>query len=287
MDKLKDRIARFFDVDSSEYLEHKYGRSGDSFMALRRERASAILSQYVTPSFHEEFHFLDCGCGPGILLDVLARHAINYCGLDLSEEMLKLARRQPAEGPSALRQKHLIRGDVESLPFPSGRFDAAASLGVIEYLEQDGDLLSEMARVVKPEGYLLIAVTNKYAYNLLFEGPLNRLRRNAAAVKVLNFVKKGLKLGAFRQAEFEKRRHSPREFTSALERCDLRIIDTVSWGFNFLPHPLQHLCGSRLNRWANAIYDRNRRRSSRPMGEGYLVLCQRSNRPLAGPAPSA
>ena len=254
MDTLKNRIRRFFDTDSSEYLEHKYAKNGNSFMALRRERASELLSTHVAPSFNESFRFLDCGCGPGILVDVLAGHKIDYWGIDISEEMLKLAKRQPGNGPAISGQKHLTRGDVESLPFRSGSFDAAASLGVIEYLEADDRLLAEMARIVKPEGYLLIAVTSRSSYNLLFERPLNVLRKNRLAVRVLNCVKVALKLGQFRQAEFEKRRHAPQEFAKRLGSHGLRVIETVFWGFNVLPHPLHHICGSWLNTRGHAAY---------------------------------
>src|SRR5262245_20886493 len=127
MDTLKNSVADFFDNDSSEYLQHKYAQSGDSFMALRRERADAMLMKYVAPSFNESFRFADCGCGPGILVDVVAKHRINYCGVDISEAMLKLARQQPVDFPSALVQKQVLRSDVESLPFKSESFDAAAS----------------------------------------------------------------------------------------------------------------------------------------------------------------
>jgi ubiquinone/menaquinone biosynthesis C-methylase UbiE len=145
MNTQKHRVADFFDNDSSEYLEQKYASNADSFMALRRGRVNEMLMKHVVPAFNEEFRFLDCGCGPGILLDMVAKHRISYWGVDISDEMLRLARRQPAQFTSALIGKHLLRSDVESLPFRSGTFDAAASLGVIEYLEGDERLMAEMA----------------------------------------------------------------------------------------------------------------------------------------------
>jgi ubiquinone/menaquinone biosynthesis C-methylase UbiE len=282
MDTLKSAVNRFFDVDSSEYLEHKYVAGDGSYMALRRERARALLAAHVALLYNENFRFLDCGCGPGILQDVFAGHAIDYWAMDISEEMLKLARRRSGDGREISGRKHLTRGDVESLPFQSASFDAAASLGVIEYLEGDDRILAEMARVVRPGGYVLIAVTNKYSYNLLFERPLNWLRRNPLAVRVLNVVKVGLKLGQFRQANFEKRRHSPREFSDLLERHGLKEVEKISWGFNFLPHPLQHLCSVRLNGWANGVFEQSKIAAIKKLGEGYMVLCQRTG---IGPLP--
>jgi len=275
IDNPKDRIAHFFDDDSSDYLKHKYVGSRNSYMALRRFKASDILARYVVPSFNEHFRFLDCGCGPGILLDVLARYPIGYWGLDISHEMLKLADARPETGRSVLTEKHLVRGDVENLPFASGSFDAAACLGVIEYLKDDAHLLSEMQRVVKPKGHLLIAVTNQRSYNLALEGPLNWMRRHRVPARILNLAKVALGHGEFRQAEFEKRRHLPRAFDHTLAARGLKVVASASWGFNFLPHPLQHLCPHSWNDFANSAYERSINRMIKHFGEGYMVLCQR------------
>lgn len=279
MKDLKNNIARFFDNDSSEYLEHKYVRNSGSFMALRKERARDILLKYVAPSFNEGFEFLDCGCGPGILLDILSKYKICYWGIDLSEEMLKLARKQAEVDSSILVQKHFLRGDVENLPFKSDSFDAVASLGVIEYLQEDDCLLTEIARITKPNGYLLIAVTNKYSYNLFLEKPLNYLRRNGLTVNILNYLKVRLKLGQFRQMEFEKRRHSPNEFIKRLGDHNFKIVDSIYWGFNLLPHPLHQVCYNSWNKFTNSFYDKSNNGKIKLLGEGCMVLCQNNKTP--------
>ena len=276
MDTQKSKIGRFFDTDSAEYLEHKYAASQDSFMARRREKAAALLRDHVAPSFNEHFEFLDCGCGPGILLEVLSGYNIRYCGFDLSEQMLRLARKQPAVSPSGLTRRQFIQGDVENLPFRTASFDAIASLGVIEYLETDDRLLAEIVRIVKPGGHVLIAVTNRRSYNLALEKPLDVLRTNRVTASVLDVIKRGLGLGQFRQMEFEKRRHAVREFTDRVAGHDVRILATSSWGFNLLPHPLHYLCGQRLNGWANGVYEKSAPGTIKNLGEGFMVLCQRN-----------
>lgn len=275
-------VADFFDSDAAEYLEHKYVRRADSFMALRRIKADSLLETHVTVPSGSRFQLLDCGCGPGILVELAARHHFSYWGIDISSAMLALARRQPHNGDAtAIR---VVRGSVEYLPFRSESFDAAASLGVIEYVPDDNRLVAEMVRVVKPGGYVLIAITNKRSYNLLFEGPLNVLRRSRVAVPVLSALKSAIGLGQFRRAEFEKRRHVPHRFEERLRSHGLTIVETSSWGFNLLPHPFHHLCGGRLNAWANRQFDRSRSAALRRLGEGYLVLCRR---PFAGPNDSS
>src|SRR5687767_8775012 len=102
MDTLKNEVGQFFDKDARDYLAHKYPGDTHSFMALRRVQAARLLEKYLAPGFNEHFKIVDCGCGPGILIDVLAPHRIRYTGLDLSAEMLNLAKRQPADGQARL-----------------------------------------------------------------------------------------------------------------------------------------------------------------------------------------
>ena len=191
----KDSIAKFFDGDSSEYLEHKYAADNASYMYLRRDKARELIVKHLAPKFSEHFYILDSGCGPGILLQVLDAYRINYWRVDISMEMLKLASQASRPGSSSLVQRQLLNGDVERVPFPADSFDAAASLGVIEYLDNDDRLLAEMARVIRPDGYLLIAITNKYSYNLALEKPLGWLRKKRLSAAILNYVK--LKLRAW------------------------------------------------------------------------------------------
>lgn len=277
MDRLKKDVGRFFDGDAKEYLAHKYsGGDAHSYMALRRLKAARLLQQYIAPGFNDQFRIVDCGCGPGILIDVLAPHRISYTGLDLSAEMLNLAKGQPANGESRLLRKNLVRGDVESIPFRTASFDAAASFGVIEYLETDERLIAELSRIVKPQGLLLIAVTSRSSYNLLLEKPLNFLRRRRAAVIVLDLIKRGVGRGRFRQAEFTKRRHAPVAFDATLRAHGFEPLESARWGFNVLPHPLNYICSNRMNAYANRWYERSASPAVRELAEGYMVLCRRT-----------
>jgi ubiquinone/menaquinone biosynthesis C-methylase UbiE len=273
MEELRDRVNRFFDNDAAEYLEKKYIDDKNSFMNLRKIKATWLVSKYMVPRFHEEFRVLDVGCGPGILFEIFSQYNIAYFGIDISMKMLCQAKQQ-ASPKTNLAQKYLLRGDVEDLPFRSDSFNAAVCLGVIEYLAEDDRLLSELARILKPEGYLLIAVTNKYSYNLAFERLIEYLRRSRAAA-CLNKLKMKRGLGHFKQTDFLKRRHSPDEFRAMLHRWGFMITDSVFWGFNVLPYPLNHLCVSGWNELANANYDKTKQNRFKLLGEGYLALAQK------------
>lgn len=272
MKNSKEDIAQFFEDDSSDYLKHQYAEVPDSFMALRRERAARLIGTHLAPLIDERFRFLDAGCGPGILLEVLGRYPIQYSGVDISAQMLELARRQSSRCVAGFRGE-FQQGDVERLPFPSDSFAAAASLGVIEYLNGDDALLAELKRVTIPGGFILLAVTNRGSYNLMLEGLLTALRKGRLTSRALSGAKSLLGRGQFKQRAFTIRRHRPATFLRTLDRHGLQIVASEYWGFNLLPHPLHILCGRRLNRCANRLYELVK--PARGLGEGFIVLCRK------------
>jgi SAM-dependent methyltransferase len=95
---------------------------------------------------------LEVGPGPGLTTDVLRRKAARVAAVELD---LSLA------GPLATRlagsNVRVIAGDVTRLPFPAGRFSAAACLTMLHHIPspalQDAALV-ELARVLRPGGLL-------------------------------------------------------------------------------------------------------------------------------------
>lgn len=100
---------------------------------------------------------LDAGTGNGRYLRVLARQVdpdAQLVGCDLSLGMLRRA---------ALRTRqvrpHLLTADVTRLPYADATFDAAICGWVLEHLQRPLDGLKELARVLRPEGRLLLMTT--------------------------------------------------------------------------------------------------------------------------------
>jgi ubiquinone/menaquinone biosynthesis C-methylase UbiE len=98
---------------------------------------------------------LELGCGTGRITFPLARDGVSIVGIDRSAEMLARAssrRRRIRRGAPV----QLVRGDIRSLPFPSGRFPLAiAPYGILQSLLRDRDLdatLAAVADVVSPGG---------------------------------------------------------------------------------------------------------------------------------------
>lgn len=106
---------------------------------------------------------LDVGCGLGIFLARVAKtYEADCTGVDISRRSIAAAKRWD---PSRLRFQV---ADATQLPFPDESFDHVLSFDVLEHIRDQGKALSEMVRVLKPSGSLLIYTINKnqpYTWN--------------------------------------------------------------------------------------------------------------------------
>lgn len=94
---------------------------------------------------------LDCGCGTGANLKLLARFGAAY-GFDLSEVGLYIGRE--------LGRKRLARASVTAAPFPSGTFDLVTSFDVLYSLDAGDEraAVAEMYRLARPGGWAIFNV---------------------------------------------------------------------------------------------------------------------------------
>jgi len=97
---------------------------------------------------------LDVGTGTGRILELLAPRLDRGEGIDLSREMLTVARanlERAGLGHCAVR-----RGDMYDLPFEAESFDVVTIHQVLHFADQPGRVIAESARVLKRGGRLLV-----------------------------------------------------------------------------------------------------------------------------------
>lgn len=122
------------------YNEQKTPQAAGFLANQIRERLGAVL---------------DIGCGTGqLLLASAQRDAERLAGVDTDQALLERAR---ANVPTA----EFAIADVQtSLPFEDGAFDTVFFCDVIEHLHNPVAALSEIHRVLRPHGLMLITTPN-------------------------------------------------------------------------------------------------------------------------------
>ena len=94
---------------------------------------------------------LDVGCGAGNMMHHLARYGAVQ-GVEVDPRPLKLAQQRGYD----VRLADASAG----IPFPAAQFDLVATLDVIEHIKDDVATLRECARVLRPNGWLLVTIVH-------------------------------------------------------------------------------------------------------------------------------
>lgn len=130
--------------------------------------AEAFAGVACVPGFIEvdaRMTVLDVGCGAGLDSLAIGPRVRRMVGLDFSAEMLARA--------SAMHLD-VVQGDAERMPFATGCFDAALANGIFNLNPRRGELMAELARVIKPGGML-------WGAELVLVGALDEEARSQAS----------------------------------------------------------------------------------------------------------
>ncbi len=103
---------------------------------------------------------LDVGCGTGNISLALARRGGRVVGVDSSGPMLASAHDKAERQGLALAW---IRALAGQLPFAGASFDAVVCILALDFMTDRESALEEMVRVLRPGGFLTVAVLNRFS----------------------------------------------------------------------------------------------------------------------------
>jgi ubiquinone/menaquinone biosynthesis C-methylase UbiE len=129
---------------------------------------SFFYSKLMKKFIGKKPRLLDIGCGWAI--------QSNLAALDTNAEVVKgdisvFAGQEVKQIDEKISSDHLIRylgADLQALPFRSEIFDVVLCSHVIEHVPNDNQAISEISRVLKPNGVLIIAFPN--CFKNMFDG---------------------------------------------------------------------------------------------------------------------
>jgi ArsR family transcriptional regulator len=138
---------------ASEYFNQNAQRWGEiRALHVDDKEVETILLDVLAPS--KEDDFLDIGTGTGRILEIMSGHIRQGWGVDLSSEMLSIARAKLEDGEytnCAVRQ-----GDMYQVPFSGESFDLVSIHQVLHYSDEPSRAIAEAARVLKSGGKLAL-----------------------------------------------------------------------------------------------------------------------------------
>ena len=127
---------------------HEIGK----FSVPEEDVERVLLDLFAEDTVHD---FLDVGTGTGRVLEIFAGRVDRAVGIDLSREMLAVARANLER--AGLRNCQVRHGDMYSLPLPSESFDAVVFHQVLHFADKPAGALAEAARVLRTGGRLAVA----------------------------------------------------------------------------------------------------------------------------------
>ncbi len=158
----------------------------DYYDALREANESVEFSY----ALHEYRDFrgkkvLDVGCGNGYVLSRFARAGAEVYGVDLTDTAVALCRKrfEYAGLVGDFRQ-----GNAEALPFPDDTFDCVTSMGVLHHTPATATAVSEVRRVLKRNGRLIVMFYYRDSAQYRVGFPLLRLWQGKSMQRLVNEV---------------------------------------------------------------------------------------------------
>ncbi len=110
---------------------------------------------------------LGSGVGYGAAIIATAKSVTFLIAFDISSRVLAFGKDSYGEAIS------FVTGDAGTLPFSKDSLDSIVCLEVIEHVPDAERVLREIARVLRPEGLLIISTPNKWTTSPLYRRPIN------------------------------------------------------------------------------------------------------------------
>jgi len=211
-------------MNKAQIKQQKLKRVTANIGDMNLKRRIETIVEKLEPK--DSDRILDCGCGDGLFLVAVSETSnCQLYGVDVDKTNLRLAKRYLKEKPVKL-----VYGDATKMPFKNEFFDKVYCSEVLEHILDDRKAVSEIKRVLKKGGTLVVTVPN-HNYPFWWD-PINK------CLEILfdTHIKKGFWAGIWNK---HRRLYYLDEFTDLIKREGFEIKERM-----VLTHycvPLNHI----------------------------------------------
>ncbi len=152
-------VDRFFD-DSADYWNRVYADTDVTSM-IYQYRRDVTLQWIRGLGLPPSALVADIGCGTGATAVLLAQAGFEVHAVDRVVSMLELTNRNALNAGVSGRIKTLA-GDVHALDIPSNTYNVVVALGVLPWLHSPELGLSEMVRIARRGGLVILSADNAW-----------------------------------------------------------------------------------------------------------------------------
>lgn len=132
-----------------------YPISSKDKIEIYQERIRQMEWNAIKSFIPKSSTFLDVGCGAGYsLMKAYTEFDCHIQGIDPEPGAHGVGRYTE----DLWKERPIIQGHAESLPFPNASFDVVYSSHVLEHVDSENTAIKEMKRVLKPNGVLILGV---------------------------------------------------------------------------------------------------------------------------------
>ena len=129
-----------------EKIRQQFTRQADAYSQMQQTRDEQGLRLLVAlAGVSSSDRVVDVACGPGFLTMAFAEKCENALGVDATDELLKLARREAAQ--RKLGNVEFVLGDASQLALPGQSFDVASCRAAFHHFPDPAGVLREMREI--------------------------------------------------------------------------------------------------------------------------------------------
>ncbi len=161
-----NKVEAYFDDTAQDWSE-LYGKAKRVNDLVLADRKNVAIEQ-LTARIPADSYVLDAGCGAGLASADLLAAGHRILGVDISTKMLDHAKQNFDERGFDSERYELTNTDIIAAGLPAETFEGIIALGFLQYQDDEGMALTELKRILKPGGAIVITgPTNRRIANWL------------------------------------------------------------------------------------------------------------------------